>query len=270
MSFAEIWQLLTKDATGLSVLVAAAALLASVLSAVVSAWAAREARVMRQAQTEGDVIAYLEQSSQVFQAADLVIRNVGAGVAYEVSVETAGGWMVDASPEAPPRYLANVGFVRHGLPLLAPGQMVRTFIGMATEVMSRPVRHFEVTVTFRPTEGAAPVRRTFDIDFRSLDDTEQVGVPPPVAIADALTTLSHHMRSAVSAGYLRVDVRTSGDRKREREAVLRLRAEREEQRTRAQHAPTSPPIPASDAPRENAPDHNGCRSPSPSCDLATG
>ena len=258
MSLAELWALLTRDATGLSVLVAAAALLASVVSALVSAWAAREARVMRRAQTEGDVIAYLEQNSHVFQAADLVIRNVGSGVAYNVAVSSAGGWTIDETPSVAARYLSDVGFVRHGLPLLAPGQVVRTFIGMATEVMGRSVRHFELIVTFCPAAGATPVRRTFSIDFRALDDISQVGSPPPVAMAEALTKLAEDVRRVVRMSYVQVDVRTSRDRAREREAALRRRAEREQLHERQQLAAESTTAPPrSDAPREEALDQDG-------------
>lgn len=202
-----------------------------------------ETRQMRRAATEPDVIAYLEQVPSAPELFNIAVQNVGQGVAYAVKVHVVEDWDI-----SPGWKLSTFGLATRGVHLLAPGQTVRAYVGNGIEIFDDKRqgerKHFTVRIEFSAAHSTAPVNQEVKLDFRAFEGMLIAGEPPEVRAANAMKLLAETFTKVASFPYLRVDIRTSRDREREEQALMKRIAARES----AKRAASSPESPSPESP----------------------
>lgn len=87
----------------------------------------RESKELRLASEDAEVVIYVEPSHFQFKFLNLVVENVGPGVAFDVSVRCRN---INLLPEQNflRQNLDGVFFIQNRIPLLAPKQRLTTFL----------------------------------------------------------------------------------------------------------------------------------------------
>ena len=138
--------------------------LATVVYAILTWSLTAETKKMREAQTEPCVVVYLEQLSTPPYLFDVWIKNVGLGVAKNIRFEVKPD--IEYSDG---KHLSGVGFIKNGLPLLAPGQDLDTvinLIGKFEEVAKEPLK---IKIRYESASGK-PHINPCPIDFSQFID----------------------------------------------------------------------------------------------------
>jgi len=82
-----------------------------------------ETRKMRQAKTKSKVSVTIQPRGEWISLIDMVIQNIGLGLAYNIKFE--------ATPDfeyAKSEFLSNLGFMKNGLKYPAPNQRLQFFL----------------------------------------------------------------------------------------------------------------------------------------------
>lgn len=103
--------------------------LAALASAVAAAMSARTAKRALAAQTEPEVIVFMDGSPNESDAATLYVRNIGSAPAYGVSIEIDPGLPCDEDAKEG----VELGFLSDGIPFLQPGGVRKVFLGLFDE-----------------------------------------------------------------------------------------------------------------------------------------
>lgn len=108
--------------------VAAAAVAQAVAVAValvVATLQLRAAAALRRDQSRAYVVAYLDSDAELRQFPMLVVENLGATAAYDITLNSDPP-LRSSFDGASGLSLAEVGMLEHGIPMLAPGQRLDT------------------------------------------------------------------------------------------------------------------------------------------------
>lgn len=110
---------------------------ATVVYAVLTWKLVSETRKMRQAQTEPKVSVTIQPREEWISLIDMVIQNIGLGLAYNIKFE--------ATPDfeyAKSKFLSNLGFMKNGLKYFAPNQRLQFFLTSMIENFEKNKKSF--------------------------------------------------------------------------------------------------------------------------------
>lgn len=110
---------------------------ATVVYAVLTWKLVSETRKMRQAQTEPKVSVTIQPREEWISLIDMVIQNIGLGLAYNIKFE--------ATPDfeyAKSKFLSNLGFMKNGLKYRAPNQRLQFFLTSMIENFEKNKKSF--------------------------------------------------------------------------------------------------------------------------------
>ena len=140
------------DLDRLSVLVASIAAFTAVMSVIKSQEAVEvskglldEAIRQRQINTTPHVVAWLEPSSKVDIACDMILKNVGTATAYDVTVDFVSGGEDYTDRD---KFLLLI--INQGVKVMVPGREVREIFGGVQFMKDYP---FTVSVSYSPTNA---------------------------------------------------------------------------------------------------------------------
>lgn len=168
---------------------ALAALGTLVFSGVV-AW---ENRILRKAQTEPEVIAYLLPDPKNVNIVNFYVQNVASGVAMDVSFRVKGD--IDAFKQKK----LNVALLKERAPLTAlpPGGVYKTFFGMGFNLLEEPtLEPFSVSLTYTDAKGTAH-HRNHIFDVSQLEGVVATrDAEPEEVVAKAIKSLEDRIKKA--------------------------------------------------------------------------
>lgn len=214
---------LNSNAAGLTALLTAVMMLATVVYALLTAVLVRETRRMREAQTEPRieiVAAPLEQSINVFT---LQVRNIGPGPAHDVLFALSGKKSSAGETELIKDF-SKSQFLVTGLNYLGPGRHLRSGFTQINQNFAEKIKaELVVRTSYRSSTGKL-YNDEILINFAEYEGYGQLGREPTYAIAQSMEKLERHVGWLVT-GFkkLPVDLYTREDREqeaREREEFL--------------------------------------------------
>jgi hypothetical protein len=187
---------------------------------------------MRRAGTEPSIAVYLMPEERWVSLIDVVVRNFGAGPAYDIK------WQIEAGDEESKNRWAGLYDLAlfHGLSYLPPGEQFRSYIASAVELLKEPpVKPLKIIATYRNAEGELQ-EKAFVLDIQQYRNLSQ-SPPPEYEIASALHRIQEDF-SRVFNGYLKVATVSEKElQKNIQEAVEKMRKERSSQSTESENLP---------------------------------
>lgn len=140
----------------------------------------KESRELRLANEDAEVIVYIEPSQFQFKFLNLVMENVGPGVAFDVMARCKN---IGSVPEQSPlrQSLDGVFFIQNRIPLLAPGQRLTTFIysavgSLASDDGIKPLT-FEIRYRDRNNRSHSKI---ISVDLRIIEGSRRIGSQSPI------------------------------------------------------------------------------------------
>ena len=189
---------------------------ATVFYAVLTRRLVSETQRMRLAQTEPLVSIRIESSEISISLINLVVENLGPGLAYDVRLSVTPDFEMRNK-----EHLSELGLFRHGIRHLAPHQRISLYltnvIGQIDEIQKADTRYrFEVRASYRSILGTVH-ESIYPIDFLHFVGLTTVGTPPLEKMARDLEKIREsigHLESGVRK--LPVEIFTARDRAGER------------------------------------------------------
>jgi hypothetical protein len=212
---ADLISFLNTNAGVLNLLFSALVAISTVVYAWLTARLVREARSMREAQTEPRIEVFYRPRDEWISLIDVVVKNIGTGPAYAIFITASASHTSEGSSSLLQR-LNELGSFRKGIAFLAPGQEFHSFWTTMTE-------HFEdklqtsvvVKSRFRSSSGREYEAR-HQLDLSELKGVQRIGTPALLKIAKAVEKLQEDVNRLVAGlRKMKVDVFTSEDRERE-------------------------------------------------------
>jgi hypothetical protein len=168
------------------------------------AWSAvREQIDLQKAGYEPDVVAYLIPDRRYIHILNLVVANVGGGIARNVNIE------LDANPAA--FYSKKIHLpAKKQRPILAvmpPSEQFHQLFASAIDMLQAPaLDDFDMIVRFQNVSGKSysNVCRATVVDF---EGTQRIGSPPDVEAADALKAIADEVK-LWGSGFRRLKIET--------------------------------------------------------------
>jgi hypothetical protein len=222
----EYLKYLNDNAGAFNVLFTGVVALATAVYAVLTAKLVRETRNLREAQTEPRVEVFFRPRDEWISLIDIVVKNIGAGPAYDLRFESSAVVLNEAS-DALLKRLSEVNSIHSGIAYLGPGQEFSSYWTNMTEQFEKKIEaRLVVKSSFRSATGHSYSRQHV-IDLSELKGLEQIGEPPLLKIVKYVEKLQQDVQNLAS-GFkkLRVDIFDSDDRDTERKQREEERAKR--------------------------------------------
>jgi hypothetical protein len=145
----ELLRFLNENAGALNVVFALIVAASTVFYAVLTGKLVAETRRMRKAQTEPHVLVRAEPEFDRFDRVNIAVENTGSGPAYNIK------FSLDKDFEWAPGYqVSGLGFVKNGLRLLAPRQILRYFLMPSPGAEGSPAEpYFTIAVEYQDALG---------------------------------------------------------------------------------------------------------------------
>jgi hypothetical protein len=167
--------------SGWEVLYQAVLLVASVVLAAVTWVLAKETRLLRRAQTDPHLSVWIEPHEREMHWIDMLIENIGAGPARNVEFLATPDF--ECFKDQP---LSRLGFMKKGLPYLAPRQRLRFFLtNLLEDFETKMANPFDLVVRYQAKDGKT-FAETFRIDFSPLRNLPGGSTSPLYDIAKKL------------------------------------------------------------------------------------
>jgi len=131
-----------------------------------------ETKKMREVQTEPKISISIETRKEWISLIDLNIQNIGLGPAFDIKFKINNDFEYEKGES-----LLNLGFVKNGIPYLAPEQRINFFFtSMASNFNEKVNNSFEIEVTYKNNIGKL-YNDKFLIDFSHLVGLSQISDP---------------------------------------------------------------------------------------------
>jgi hypothetical protein len=210
-----ILQFLNANAGALNLLFGGVVAIATVVYAVLTASLARETKKLREVQTEPHVELSFRSRDEFMSLIDIVVKNIGAGPAYDVTFE----FSADTGTEGTKSLLAslaNLNALSKGIAYLAPRQEISSYWTNLTEQFEdKLAAQVFATSRCKSVGGIEHVRR-HTLDLSELKGLTRIGEPPLLKMSRSLEKLQDDV-SRLASGWskLKVHTYTSEDREAE-------------------------------------------------------
>ncbi len=178
-----------------------------------------ETRRMRKTQTEPKISIYLKPCQVSMLFFDLVIKNIGLGVAYNVKFKVLEEF--DISED---RKLSEIDFIKEGINYMPPDYSVETYflhiLGQYERIIDKKIK---IKITYKNSEGRG-LSEIINLNMSQFKGIQKIVSDPLNKIAKNIESLQKDIHY-ISSGFhhLRVDTYASEDREK-------IKAERERQR----------------------------------------
>ena len=177
---------------------------ATVVYAILTFIIVKETIRLREAQTEPEIIVYLQPSEDLPSIWDIVVRNIGEGTAYKIK------WEFDQDAilvkERGSR-LDEQNFFTKEISYFAPGQVYRSIFGVSAELLASPAPPaLMLRVSFENRKGKK-YRREYSIDPMQFYGRTWVGRHGIREIAESLKDMQKDLSHVVS-GFSRLNINT--------------------------------------------------------------
>jgi len=223
---ADYLNFLNDNAGALNVAFVGVVAMATVVYAVLTSKLVRETRNLREAQTEPHIEVFYRMRDEWMSLIDVVVKNIGAGPAYDLRFEVTAVETNEAT-EVLLKRLGEFKSISSGISFLGPGQEFSSFWTNMTDQFEKKIEaQLLVKSTCRSTTGASYERQHI-IDFSELKGIQRIGEPPLLKIAKSLEKLQQDVQY-LSSGFkkLKIDLYDSDDRDAERKQWEEERAKR--------------------------------------------
>jgi hypothetical protein len=162
---------------------------ATIVYAVLTWKLVSETRKLREAQTLPEVFVTIQPREQWINFIDLIIQNVGSGLAYDINLEVNPDFEYING-----RFLSEIGLFKNGLRQLGPNQKLQFFLTSLSEDFEKKTSMpFKIRISYRDSGGKA-YQNTFVIDFASLIGLTQLGKSPMYRIADDIEQIKRDIQ----------------------------------------------------------------------------
>jgi hypothetical protein len=184
--------------------------ISTVIYAVLTWRLTSETIKMRKAQTEPQVSIYLQPCQAAFHFFDIVVRNIGAGPAYDVRFQILQEFDVKQG-----RKLSEVDFIKEGINYMPPNYSITSFLfgvlGQYKEIIDKSLK---ITVSYKNSERKETIE-IIEINMSQFKGRQKLGDDPANTIAESLKKIQIDINN-LSSGFhhLRVDTYTSEDRRK--------------------------------------------------------
>lgn len=221
----ELLAFLDAHSGALLALFSAVVMVATVVYAILTAALVRETRRMREVQTEPRIEVVAEPKEEYISIITLLVRNIGAGPAYDVRFSIRG----ESASEGEAALIADFTrsrFLLTGLKYLGPGQHIRSsYTQMNKDHDKKMSARLLVTVEYSSALGRS-YRDVLSIDFEEFKGYGRVGKPHLYAIAQSLAMIDRHV-GWLATGFkkLGVNVYSAKDREQERQEMEEIMEE---------------------------------------------
>jgi hypothetical protein len=195
--------------------------ISTVVYAILTWRLASETIKMRKAQTEPKISIYLQPCQASFHFFDLVVKNIGAGPAYDVKFKILEEFDVKEG-----RKLSEMDFIKEGIKYMPPNYSIISFflgvLGQYNEIIDK---NLQIKVIYNNSEK----KETFEIikiNMSQFKGRQQLGEDPMNKIAQNIEKIQSDIHQ-LSSGYhhLLVDTYTAEDREKIRERLEKQRQE---------------------------------------------
>jgi len=217
---------LNDNAGALNLLFSAVVAIATVVYAILTSKLVRETRSLREAQTEPRVELFYRTRDEWVSLIDIVVKNIGAGPAYDLRFEVTAVVANEAADSLVKR-LGELKSIASGINFLGPGQEFSSYWTNMTEQFDEKIKApLLLKSTCRSATGVS-YHREHVIDLSELKGIVRIGEPPMLKIAKSIEKLQENVEHLAS-GFrkLKVDVFDSDDRDSERKQREEERAKR--------------------------------------------
>jgi len=173
---------------------------ATVVYAILTWKLVSETRRMREAQTEPKVSLCIQPREELINFIDLVIQNVGLGLAYDIKFKISPDFEY-----AKGRFLSELGFMKNGVRFIAPNQKIQFFLTSMIENFEEKIeKSFQVTITYKNSVGKT-YEDEYPIDFSQFIGLTQLGEPPLYKIAKNIESIQRDIQH-LSTGFYKMKV----------------------------------------------------------------
>ncbi len=190
----EILDFLTENQPALTVIATLFIALSALVTAVATKTLASENKLLRKAETEPKVVAYLVIHPLYWTYFNFVIANVGRGPARNVSFK----FIADEEDFETHHVALRNSTDREVMSFLPQGESIRVSFGSSIDLYKEPrLKPFEVVVEYDDMSGKRHCERC-QLDVSQFEGFSTLGKPPEQEVADALTKIEGHLKQVAS------------------------------------------------------------------------
>lgn len=197
----------------LQIIFSAVVALATVAYAALTLFLVRETIRLREAQTEPEIVVYLQPSEHANRAIDIVVKNIGAGSAHNLV------WSFDTNAPLIKERGTNLDKMKffEGVTYFAPAQVFSSFFGTGPDLLREPVPPALKMVLKYENRNKKQYTREFIIDPMQFYGRMWIGGQPMREMAESLKKIEKNIDHMLS-GFKRakVDIYARQDREEER------------------------------------------------------
>jgi len=171
-------EFLNHNSGALAVIFSFVVAFATIIYAILTWKLVSETRRMREVQTEPKVSVIIQPREERINFIDMVIQNVGLGPAYNIKFEINPDFEYING-----KTLSELGFIKNGLPYLAPKQKLQFFLTDMTKNFEEKIKKsFKIKVIYQNGIGKS-YEDVYIIDFSQLTGLVHFGDHPLYKIA---------------------------------------------------------------------------------------
>lgn len=217
----EILDLLPQNREILTLVFSLVVTISTVVYAILTWRLTAETIKMRKAQTEPKISIYLQPCQAAFSFFDLVIKNIGAGPAYEIKFIILKEFNIKEG-----RKLSEMDFIKEGITYMPPGYNIKSYffgiLGQYKEVIDKSLK---IKAIYKNSERKE-IFEVIEINMSQFKGRQQLGEDPINGIAKNIENIQKDIHNMTSGFHrLRIDAYTTKDR--EKEKIMREKERRE-------------------------------------------
>jgi hypothetical protein len=189
-----ILNFLDKHSGAASVLVTISLVIVTIIYVILTWRLAKEAKTMRRLQSEPKVIVFYRLREESINIADLVIKNIGLGAAYNIKLNLSSDFKYRTG-----EMISTINLLKNGIVFLGPNEEKRFwFANLVEQYKTHEYEKLNIVITYFETfnfkNKKNPKRESFEIDL-----TENYGLvlaqnPPLAKIANHLEKIENELK----------------------------------------------------------------------------
>lgn len=206
----EIIEMINKNQAVFSLAFSFIVMLSTVIYALLTWKLTKETMKMRKAQTEPKIVFFFEPSHVGIHFLDLVIKNVGLGVAYNVTFR-----ILEEFPVRDGKKLSDIDFIREGINYMPPDYSIRSYMLNFLESYKNVIdKKIKVEIKCQNLEGIQ-ISEIITLNMSQFKGIQSLGEDPMAKIAKNIESMSKEIGNLASGfHHLAVDTYTSADREK--------------------------------------------------------